>query len=135
MDVWELFTDTSCLGAILDRQGLMVAAQADLRTKKAESFAQQALQGFWSKMKIKNSKVVVMSMTVSAKNTKQKEIIWQKYRGRLALTEYQILSEAFPFNGNRIRKALVLKESTIPSEEIPLPMGAPARHATQVDFP
>ena len=35
LDVWELFSDTSYLSAILDRQGLMVAAPVDLRTKKA----------------------------------------------------------------------------------------------------
>ena len=31
----------------------MVAAPADLRTKKADGFSPQALQGFWSKIKIK----------------------------------------------------------------------------------
>ena len=34
IDVWELFSDHSYLSAILDRQGLMVAASIDLRTKK-----------------------------------------------------------------------------------------------------
>ena len=33
-DVWELFSDISYLSAVLDRQGLMVAAPVDLRTKK-----------------------------------------------------------------------------------------------------
>ena len=37
-DIWELFSDISSLSAILDRQGLLVAAPVDLRTKKAESF-------------------------------------------------------------------------------------------------
>ena len=46
-DVWELFSDTSDLSAILDRQGLMVAAPVDLRTKKAERFSPQALRVFW----------------------------------------------------------------------------------------
>ena len=53
-DVWELFSDNSYLSAILDRQGLLVAAPVDLRTKKTESFSLQALEGFWSKIKIKN---------------------------------------------------------------------------------
>ena len=51
IDVWELFSDNSYLSAILDRQGLLVAAPVDLRTKKTESFSPQLLQGFWSKLK------------------------------------------------------------------------------------
>ena len=35
IDVWELFSDNSYLSAILDRQGLLVAAPVDLRTKKS----------------------------------------------------------------------------------------------------
>ena len=38
-DVWELFSHNSCFSAILDRQGLLVAAPVDLSTKKAESFS------------------------------------------------------------------------------------------------
>ena len=38
-DVWELFSDNSYLSAILDRQGFMVTAPVDLRTKEAESFS------------------------------------------------------------------------------------------------
>ena len=38
IDVWELFSDNSYLSAIVDRQGLMVAAPVDIRTKKAEGF-------------------------------------------------------------------------------------------------
>ena len=50
IDVWELFSANSYLSAILDRQGLTVAAPIDLRTKKAENFSQQALQSFLLKM-------------------------------------------------------------------------------------
>ena len=32
IDVWELFSDSSYLSAILDRQGLLVAATVDIRT-------------------------------------------------------------------------------------------------------
>ena len=46
VNVWELFSDNSNLSAILDRQGLLVAAPVDLRTKKAESFWPQLTQGF-----------------------------------------------------------------------------------------
>ena len=64
-DVWELFSDNSYLGAILDRPGLQVAAPADLRNKKIEHFSLLLLQGFWSKLKVKNPKIVVMSPTVT----------------------------------------------------------------------
>ena len=64
-DVWELFSDNFYLSALLDRQGLVNADPVDLRTKKAESFTPQALQGFWSKIKIKNPKIVVMHLTDS----------------------------------------------------------------------
>ena len=68
-DVSELFSDNSYLSAILDRQGLMVADTVDLRTKKAESFSPQLLQGFWSKLKKPNPKIVVIPPTVSTKYT------------------------------------------------------------------
>ena len=74
IDVWELFSDNSYLSAIFDLQGLMVAVPVDLRTKKAESFSLHALQGFWSKIKTKKSKIVVMSPTVLLRNTNQKEV-------------------------------------------------------------
>ena len=51
IDVWKLFSDNSYLGALLDRQGLMVAAPADRRIKRAEGFSPQALQSFSSKIK------------------------------------------------------------------------------------
>ena len=90
-DVWELFSDTSYLSAILDRQELMVAAPVDLRTKRVEGLSPQALQGFWSRIKMKNPKIVVMSPTVTTKNSEQKEVMWQQYRLCLAVAEYQIL--------------------------------------------
>ena len=73
IDVWEMFRDNSYLSGILDRQGLLVAAPKNFRTKKAESFSPQLLQGFWSKLKKNNTKIVVMSPTVTAKNSKQKK--------------------------------------------------------------
>ena len=42
-DVWEMFADNSHMSAILDRQGLLVAAPMYLRTKKAEHFTPQLL--------------------------------------------------------------------------------------------
>ena len=72
MDVWDLFADNSYLSAILDRQGLWVAAPVDLRTQNTESFSPQLLQGFWSKVKESNPKIVVMYPTVTTKNPKQK---------------------------------------------------------------
>ena len=48
--VCEMFSDNSYLSAILDREGLQVAAPIDLRTKKAESFSPQLTQGFWQQL-------------------------------------------------------------------------------------
>ena len=45
MNVWENFSDNSYLSAILDRQGLQVAAPIDNRTKKIESFLATAVTG------------------------------------------------------------------------------------------
>ena len=67
IDVWELFSDNSYLSAMLDRQRLLVAAPVDLRTKKTESRSPQLLQGFWSKLKENNPKIVVMFPTVTTK--------------------------------------------------------------------
>ena len=50
----EMCSDNPYLSATLDRQGLLVAAPMDLRTKKAENFTPQLLQGFWHKLKKKN---------------------------------------------------------------------------------
>ena len=49
-----MFSNNSYLSAILDRQGLQVAAPINLRTKKAESFSPQLLQGLWDKLKKKS---------------------------------------------------------------------------------
>ena len=79
IDVWELFSDYSYLSAILDRQGLQVAAPTDLRTKKAESFSPQLIQGFWQKLKKNNSKIVVLSLTFETKDFRKEEVVWQEY--------------------------------------------------------
>ena len=60
IDVWELFSDKSYSSAVLDRQGLSVAAPVDLGTKNVESFSPQILQGVWSKLKKKNPKIVMV---------------------------------------------------------------------------
>ena len=90
IDVWELFSDNSHLSAILDRQGLQVAAPIDLRTKKAESFSPQLLQNFWFKLKKKNPQIAVMSPTVTTKCFTQKEVVWQQYHLCLAVAEHAI---------------------------------------------
>ena len=80
------------LSAVLDRQGLQVAAPIDLRTKKAESFSPQLLQGFWHKLKKKkNPKIVVMSPTVETKRFKKKEVVWQQYHLCMDVQEHQLL--------------------------------------------
>ena len=134
-DVWELFSDNSYLSAILDRQGLMVAAPADLRIKSADSFSPQALQSFWSKKKLKNPKIVVMSPTVFTECTNQTQVIWQQDHWCLAIAEYQILDrKQFLIVGPKSGKIWWLKEGAIPSEEVSLPMDSPARKATHVNF-
>ena len=111
IDVWELFSDNSYLCAILVRQGLLVAAPVDPRTKKAESFSSQLLQGFWSKLKKKNLKIVVMSPTVTTKNSQQMKVIWQQYRLCLAVAEYHILGgKHFLFLGPESGKIWWLKK-------------------------
>ena len=72
-DVWELFSDNSYLSAILDRQGLMLAAPVDLRTKRSEGFSPQPLQLFLSNIKTNNPKIVVMSPTVFTHHTNHKK--------------------------------------------------------------
>ena len=124
------------LSAIFDRQGLLVAAPVNLRTKNAESLSPQLLQGFWSKLKKKNPKIVVMLPTVTTKNSKQKETICQQHRLCLAVAEHQILGgKHFLVLGPESGKIWWLKKGTIPAEKVPLPMDPPARQETQVDFP
>ena len=90
IDVWEMFSDNSYLSAILDRQGLQVAAPIDLRTKKAESFL-PLIPGFWHKLMKNNPKIVVMSPTVETKSFKKKEVVWQQYHLCMDVAEHQIL--------------------------------------------
>ena len=84
-DVWEMFSDNSSLSAILDRQGRLVAAPTDLRTKKTENFTPQLLQGFWCKLKRKNPKIVVISPTIAKKSHKQKRGSLSSVFGQQAL--------------------------------------------------
>ena len=72
-------SDNSHVSAILDRQGFQVAAPIDLRTKKAESFSPQLIQGFWQKLKKKNPKIVIMiSPTFETKDFKKEDVVWQQ---------------------------------------------------------
>ena len=135
IDVWKLLSDNSYSSAIRDRQGLMVAAPADLRIKMADSFSPQALQSFWSKKKLKNPKIGVMSETVFTECTNQTQVIWQQYHWCLAKTAYQILGwETIPHSRTHVKKDLEVEEGTIPSEELPLPMDSLARKATPSGF-
>ena len=69
-----MFSDNSYLSRILDRQGLQDAAPIDIRTKKAESFSPQLIQGIWQKLKKNNPKIVVMSRTFEAKDFKKEDM-------------------------------------------------------------
>ena len=111
IDVWELFSDNSYLSAILDREGLFVAAPVDRRTKKTESFSPQLLQDSWSKLKKKESKIVVMSPTVTTKSFKQKEVVWQQCHLCLTVAEYQTLGgKHFLLLGPESRKIWWMKK-------------------------
>ena len=132
MDVWEMFSDTSYLSAILDRQGLQVAAPIDLRTKKAESFSPQLVQGFWQKVKKKNPKIVVMSPTFETKSFKKK---WYRNSTICARTwqNIKLLAEDSLILGSESREDLVVDKGAISPETVPLPMDPPAWRKTQVD--
>ena len=114
-DVWQLFSDNSDWSAILDRQRFLVAAPGNLRRKKAESFSPQSLQDFWSKIKRKNPKIVLMSPAVFTIYTNQKKLRRQQYRLCFAIAEYQILDGKIPNFSSRIKNYLVDVESTTPS--------------------
>ena len=96
----------SYLSAILDRQGLPVAAPVDMRTKN--------LQGFWYKLKKNNPKIVVMSPTVATKS-------YQATRSCLATVPFVLgrdrtpnpWRKTLPCFGTRHRKNLVVEEGTI----------------------
>ena len=111
IDVSELLSDNPYLSAIPDRQALMVAAPADPRTKKAEGFSPQVLKRFWSKIKIKNPKIHLMSPTVFTRYPNQKEVIWQQYRLCLAIQECQFLGgKHFLIAGPELGKIWWLKK-------------------------
>ena len=130
-DVWELLSDKTCLSVILDRQGLLVAAPTDLRTKKAESFPPQLLQGFWFKLKKRNPKLVVMSQVLPPKALSAMATVPFVF-GRVRASNPR--RKTLPYFGSRVRKDLVVEKGTIPSEKVPLPMDPPAWQETQVDF-
>ena len=132
-DLWSCSQTSLILSASLDRQGLSVAVPVDLG-KNSKSFSPQLLQAFWSKLKDKNPKNVVMSPTVTAQNSKQKEVIWQQYRLCLAAAECQICDKHFLIFGTRFRKDLVAETNTIPSDKISLSLDSLAWKDAQVDL-
>ena len=111
IDVVEIFSDNSYMSAIFDREGLQVAAPIDLRTNKTESFSPQLIQGFWQKIKKKNTKIVVMSPTAETKSFKKK---WYGNRTNYVLTwQNKFLAETLPYFGTRIRIHLVVEKGAI----------------------
>ena len=67
-----------------------MAVPGERKNKNSESLSPQLFQSFWSKLKDKIPKIVLVPTTVTTKNSKQKEVIWQQYRLCLATAEYQI---------------------------------------------
>ena len=114
INVWELLSDNSFLSAILDRQGLQVAAPVDLRNKKIEHFSPQPLQGFWSKLKEKKPKIVMMSPMVTTKNTQQNDVTWQQYRLCLAVAEHQIFGGKYVLILGLESEKMSVEKDTLP---------------------
>ena len=100
-------TTNSFLSAILDRQGLLNAAPAKLRTKKAEIFSPQLLQGCWSKLKKKNPEIVVTSPTITTKSFKHREVVWQQHHLCLSVAQHQI-GGTLSYFGTWVKKDLVV---------------------------
>ena len=90
IDVWKLFSDIFFLVLSLIDKDSWLQHQLTLEQRKLRASHHSCCRAFWSKLKKKNPKIVVMSPTATAKNSKQKEIIWQQYRLCLAVAEYQI---------------------------------------------
>ena len=128
-DVWEMCSGNSHLSAILDRQGLLVAAPVDLRRKQADKFYTRANAGLLVQAKETESQdrcdvsdccneELQATSTISAwpwQNTNP----WRR---------------TLPDFGTRNRKDLVVEEGTISAERVPLPMDLPAWRKTQSGF-
>ena len=67
-------------------------------------------RAFGLNTKKKNPKFGVMSKTVTTKNSKQKEVIWQQYRLCLAVVEHQVLGGKLSYFGTRVTKDLVVEK-------------------------
>ena len=129
----KCFHTNSYLSASLDRQGLLVAAPVDLRTKKAESVTRQLLHGFWYKLKKESQD------RCDVPDCCNEEL--QATRSYLATVPFILgrgrtpnpWRKTLPYFGTRNRKNLVVHEGTISPETVPLPMGLPT-WKKQVDF-
>ena len=76
-----------------------------------------------------------MSPSVTTKNSKQKDVTWQKYLLCMALAEYQILRGTHVLIWEtESGKDLVAEKSTIPSENKSLSMDPSAKQETEVDL-
>ena len=95
----ELLSLTILIWALsLDRQGLLVAAPVNLRTKKNRKLLTIAIAGLLSNLKEKNPKIVVIAPTVTTQNSQQKEVIWQQCCLCLSVAGYQILGGVHIFS-------------------------------------
>ena len=124
-----MFSGNSYLSAILDRQGLQVAAPIDFRTKNAESFSPQLLQGFWHELKKKKKTLRLLRQRASKKVVWQESLLYE--RGRTSNS----VRKTIPYFGTRIRKDLVFEKwNNIFRKKVPLPMDPLAWRKIQVDF-
>ena len=92
IDVWELFSDNSYLGAGLDWWGLLVAVPVSWPSQKA--FHQNS---YWLLVKAqrKETQDCCDVPNYHFQKLQTKEVIWRQYNLCLAVTEYQILCDEY----------------------------------------
>ena len=120
-----MFFGNSFLSAILDRQGLQVAAPIGFRTQNAESFSPQLLQCFWHELK---KKTPPTDKELQKKVVCQQSLLYE--RGRTSSS----VRKTLPYFGTRMMKDLVFENGTTSSEKVPLPMDPLTWRKIQVDF-
>ena len=126
---------TTYLSATHDRQGPLVAAPLDLRTKKAESFLATAVAELSVHTQEKESQdrcdvTNCYYEKLQAERSGTATVPFVFRRGRASNPWRKTLS----YFWTRVRKYLVVEKGTIPPEKVPLPMDPPAWQETQVNF-
>ena len=131
----KCFSDNSYLSAILDRQGLLVAAPIDVRTKKADNLTPQLLQGFWNKLKKKTQERRDVPDCCYEELQATKSFWATIYLLCLVVADHQILGgKYFLILGPETGRIWWLKKVQCLQQKAPLPMDLPAwKKKLQVD--